>query len=677
MNGLLVAIDFQKAFDSINHDFMFKALSVFNFGPSLIRWIQIFYKNISSTVMNNGYTTPPFKISRGVRQGDPLSPYLFIICLEILAINIRLNKDIRGIMVGNEEIKLEMFADDMTAFLRDHTSLDTLLNMVDSFSLHSGLKINFEKTEVLFLGNDQKSTTETVISLARNRKITAKKAIKILGVHFTYDQTLWRKLNFDETLKTIKERLNCWNWRNLTVLGRIQIIKYFVIPVFMYRAGLVCSHKEIVKEVNKIIFNFIWKGKDKVKRSALISDIENGGLRAPHLESIIKAQRIMCCKKFANFQQSSWKIILSHYLRQVGGRLLLSCNFSLKKLPVTLPKFYVECLQTFSEHSASVREQILNLSNSSRSSTVIWNNRHILIDGKSVFYQSLFDKGIITLENLVTDTNVLLIKQNPNGLPFTPLEWFHLIQIFEALPTQWRKSLTSCGPKSGKTFFLHDQIKLHLKNQAVQIESVLSKNVYSEIRAGYETRPTAQARFEEQFPDICLDWHDIYKLPFNVLIDTKSREFQYRILNRYLTTNSFLHKIGLANSPSCTFCKQESEFLEYLLIICSCTKSFWSDFITWSNQLNISLRDLSDSDILFGFWQRKEDYLFINHMLVLAKQHIYDCRNKCTYPSFTVFLNKVSYVHQLEKKLMNSNNKVADQESKWEKFQLFCRGSEN
>ena len=228
MNGLLVAIDFQKAFDSINHDFMFKALSVFNFGPSLIRWIQIFYKNISSTVMNNGYTTPPFKIFRGVRQGDPLSPYLFIICLEILAINIRLNKDIRGIMVGNEEIKLEMFADDMTAFLRDHASLDTLLNMVDSFSLHSGLKINSEKTEVLFLGNDQKSTTETVISLARNRNMTAKKAIKILGVHFTYDQTVWRKLNFDETLKTIKERLNCWNWRNLTVLGRIQIIKSFV-----------------------------------------------------------------------------------------------------------------------------------------------------------------------------------------------------------------------------------------------------------------------------------------------------------------------------------------------------------------------------------------------------------------------------------------------------------------
>ena len=98
-------------------------------------------------------------------------------------------------MVRNEEIKLEIFADDMTAFLRDHASLDTLLNMADNFSLHSGLKINFEKTEVLFLGNGQKSTTETVISLANNRNITVKKVIKILGVHFTYDQTLWKKLN--------------------------------------------------------------------------------------------------------------------------------------------------------------------------------------------------------------------------------------------------------------------------------------------------------------------------------------------------------------------------------------------------------------------------------------------------------------------------------------------------
>ena len=104
--------------------------------------------------------------------------------------------------------------------------------------------------------------------------------------------------------------------------------------------------------------------------------------------------------------------------------------------------------------------------------------------------------------------------------------------------------MTSCRPKSGKAFVLNDYIKLRLKNQAVQIDKVSSKNIYSEIRSRYETNPKAQAKFEEKYSDACLDWHDIY-----VLIDTKSREFQYEILNRYLTTNSFLHKIGLATSP--------------------------------------------------------------------------------------------------------------------------------
>ena len=89
-----------------------------------------------------------------------------------------------------------------------------------------------------------------------------------------------------------------------------------------------------MKEATKIIFDFIWKGKGKVKRSAFISDIEGGGLKAPHLNSIIETQRVLCCKKLANDQPSGWKTILLHYLKTVCGKLVLCCDFDLKKLPI-------------------------------------------------------------------------------------------------------------------------------------------------------------------------------------------------------------------------------------------------------------------------------------------------------------------------------------------------------
>ena len=70
----------------------------------------------------------------------------------------------------------------------------------------------------------------------------------------------------------------------------------------MYCAGLIISlDKEVIKEATSIIYDFIWKGKDKVKQSSLISDVEHGGLKAPHLESVIETQRIMCCKQFAKW----------------------------------------------------------------------------------------------------------------------------------------------------------------------------------------------------------------------------------------------------------------------------------------------------------------------------------------------------------------------------------------
>lgn len=152
MSSFLVAIDFEKAFDSVNWNFLRHALRKFNFGPSFSVWITAFYSNISSCVMNNGFITQPFKLSRGVRQGDPLSPCLFILVLETLAIHIRNDECIKGIKVDGHELKLIIFADDLTVLLKDIASFHCLMAKLELFGLYSGLNVNREKTEVMKLG---------------------------------------------------------------------------------------------------------------------------------------------------------------------------------------------------------------------------------------------------------------------------------------------------------------------------------------------------------------------------------------------------------------------------------------------------------------------------------------------------------------------------------------------
>ena len=153
-----------------------------------------------------------------------------------------------------------------------------------------------------------------------------KEPIKILGIFFTYDQLKSKELNFELTLKSIRKSLSCWQWRNLTVIGKIQLVKTFAMSNFMYCTSLISFDKDIIKSINSVIFNFVWRGKDKIKRSALISQYEYGGLKMPHPESLIKTQRIVCLKKYLHDNCSPWNVFLSHYLKNVGTSLQFKCK---------------------------------------------------------------------------------------------------------------------------------------------------------------------------------------------------------------------------------------------------------------------------------------------------------------------------------------------------------------
>ena len=146
IEGLLLFIDFENAFDTIEWSFIEKTLKYYNFGNSLITWIKLFYTDICSCVQINGWSSDFFTLSRGVRQGCLLSPYLFILCAEILANATRNDPKVRGIKVFDTECKISQYADD-TTFILDgsQSSFSRSLYLLDTFALISGLKVNYEK----------------------------------------------------------------------------------------------------------------------------------------------------------------------------------------------------------------------------------------------------------------------------------------------------------------------------------------------------------------------------------------------------------------------------------------------------------------------------------------------------------------------------------------------------
>ena len=126
-----------------------------------------------------------------------------------------------------------------------------------------------------------------------------------------------------------------WKWRGLTLLRRIQPVTSFIIPKVLGKTSLITVTDDLIKEINSVMYRFIWKGNDKIKRAALINDIEDGGLKMLDIQSMILAQRVMVLKRFTNKDyNSSWKITLNYFLSQVGGEFVLKSNFDTRQLPI-------------------------------------------------------------------------------------------------------------------------------------------------------------------------------------------------------------------------------------------------------------------------------------------------------------------------------------------------------
>ena len=291
----MLFIDFENSFDSLEWHFLEKCLELFNFGPDLIRWVNTFYKNVKSCIINNGLCSHYFNVERGVRQGDPLSPYLFVICVEILAIAVRNDENIKGIKISDSETKLLQFADDTTAILADLNSAQALLKLLNDFEKVSGLKLNVMKTEAMWIGSLQNCEDEPL-------GFKWKTCVKFLGIFITYDVKILVEKNFKQRLKKIANLINLWKSRGLSIHGKVSIIKAILLPKMIYPSSFLSTPATVIKEFNALVFNFLWNGKDKVIRRSTYAPYDSGGLKMIDYETIVKALRLSWLKRIVDVE---------------------------------------------------------------------------------------------------------------------------------------------------------------------------------------------------------------------------------------------------------------------------------------------------------------------------------------------------------------------------------------
>lgn len=348
--------------------------------------------------MNNGTATDFVDIKRGAKQGDPISPYLFILTIEILAQMIRSNENINGIQVSHttEQTKLVLFADDATFCLPDIESAKEVLRCLEVFKYYSSLQLNLTKSEIGWIGKEGKGLG-TIQSV---KKIDfSSDGIKILGIFFSHNKDLMCKNNFTKKFENFKSVLSLWRMRSLTLYGKVQVVRSLALSQLLYICSNLSIPKKFIENVQKEIVNFIWNGrKPKIKYQTLIGDLSEGGVRLPDLETMIETNRVKWALKLLDRQSSSnfWGSFSKDVFKKFGGIEILRENFDVEKIDVSsIPNFYQEIMDSWtkiSECNVDKPEDILR--------QTIWFNKFINLDTQHFDIKKFARRGITCIQDI-------------------------------------------------------------------------------------------------------------------------------------------------------------------------------------------------------------------------------------------------------------------------------------
>ena len=255
----MLKVNLQKAFDSIHWEFVIACLQAIGMPPRFIGWISECISSACFTVCINGESGGFFKSTRGLRQGGPLSPYLFVLAMEVFSRLLKSRYESGYIQYhpNAEPVNIShlMFADDVMVFFDgSSSSLHSISETLDDFATWSGIHINQNKSELFLAGLNQQETSEAL----RYGYPLGSPPIHYLGLPLMH-----RKLRISEyspLIDYIASSFNVWSAKNLSFAGRLVLIKSVISGTVVFWITTFILPKGCIRKIESLCSKFIWLG---------------------------------------------------------------------------------------------------------------------------------------------------------------------------------------------------------------------------------------------------------------------------------------------------------------------------------------------------------------------------------------------------------------------------------
>ena len=277
----LLQIDFSKAFDKVSHSFILAVMKHINLPTDLVKWTAIILHDTHAQVLVNRSLTERIPISTGIRQGCPLSMLLFALATDVLAKKFLASPHIHGVSLEKTTLKLQQYADDTTLLLSNKQEVGPALQVINTFSQFSNLKLNSKKTTLM--SNCNVLANEIRKQLPDTKRVNE---AKLLGIYFSLTGASDKK-NWSNTTAVLKSIADAHRSRNLTMFGKLNLIKTLLLPHITLMSRIFICPVSTQKLITKILHKFLWAPLklEPVSRSILSKTPQHGGIGMPCVTS--------------------------------------------------------------------------------------------------------------------------------------------------------------------------------------------------------------------------------------------------------------------------------------------------------------------------------------------------------------------------------------------------------